>query len=164
MPPLSPEEVDLALSTLVLRFGEGRVSSAVWKLGANTTLAVGEGPWGEKQDDALLSALSSLAVMGGLPADAKHTDQWLSALSGLRVVREALAAGGKADRQPEHACEPGYAPSTCCKKVRSGQGKQAGSAPLSRMGISGQSASIVRVASPPPSRPPPRAQSACSCG
>ena len=166
MPALSPEEVDLALSTLVLRFGEGRVSSAVWKLGANTALAVGGGgpPWGEKQDDALLSALSSLAVLGGLPADTQHTDQWQSALSGLRVVREALATGGKAERQPGHACEPGYAPSTCCKKVRSGQGKQAGSAPLSRMGISGQSASIVRVASPPPSRPPPRAQSACSCG
>ena len=125
MPALSPEEVDLALSTLVLRFGEGRVSSAVWKLGANTALAVGGGgpPWGEKQDDALLSALSSLAVLGGLPADTQHTDQWQSALSGLRVVREALATGGKAERQPGHACEPGYAPSTCCKKVRSGQGK-----------------------------------------
>ncbi len=115
--PLSAEEVELALQTLVVTFKEGRLSEAVWKIGCNTKLDAGPG-WEAEHAAALVDALSALAVLGGLPLghEPRHLEQWQTIISGLRVVRETLAQRAVL-KDTNHACEPGYTPGSCCKKV-----------------------------------------------
>ena len=132
---LSAEQVELALSTLVVRFHEGEVT---WTLGTPTSPthwgafppcadplpstgcskpAPGEKRgWTGEHSAALLDALSSLAVISGIPVstEAKHKAHWLAALSGLRVVRESLLSVPRCT-QLCNSCQPGYAPDSTCR-------------------------------------------------
>ena len=132
---LSAEQVELALSTLSVRFHEGEVT---WTLGTPTSPthwgalppyadplpstgcskpAPGEKRgWTSVHSAALLDALSSLAVISGIPVstEAKHKAHWLAALSGLRVVRESLLSVPRCT-QLCNSCQPGYAPDSTCR-------------------------------------------------
>jgi hypothetical protein len=73
------------------------------------------GEWSDGHSAALLDALSSLAVIGGIPVSTEHKAHWLAALSGLRVVRESLLSVPRVAQQLCNACQPGYAPDSTCR-------------------------------------------------
>ena len=114
---LTPEQVDLALSTMHVRFVDQ--GDVIWTLGC-TCFDGGSSRWPAERSAALLDALSSLAVIGGLPIshEPKHKGQWVAALSGLRVVRESLVGAGGAPAPLCDSCKPGYAPDSTCRQVR----------------------------------------------